>query len=171
MAGERLGVVGPAPPRYNAGRMPTRVAAAAVILVAVSGLACGTVDVGDPPADVNACRPSQRFFVERVWPELLEKKFGAKSCVDGGCHGAGSPRLLLLARPTSEAGDFTKPDWQMPPAWEMVYRATTEQLSCTNPTASALLTRPDGRQTHGGEKLFEPDGPEATLIKMWIAAR
>jgi hypothetical protein len=144
--------------------MSPRVAAATVLFAAASGLVCGTVDLGDPPADVNACRPSQRFFIERIWPELLDKDFGGKRCGDGGCHGAGSPRLLLLARPTAMAGV------PLPPDWEMVYRATTEQLSCTNPTASALLTRPDGRQTHGGEKLFEPDGPEATLVKMWIGA-
>ena len=28
---------------------------------------------------------------------------------------------------------------------------------------------PDGPEGHGGGKLIEPDGPEATLIKMWIS--
>ena len=25
---------------------------------------------GAPPADINACRPSQRYFVETVWPAV-----------------------------------------------------------------------------------------------------
>jgi hypothetical protein len=131
---------------------------------AVPAVTCGTVDVGDPPADVNACRPSPRFFYERIWPEFLNKSYGGKRCADASCHDAGSPRQLVLPAPTSA------PALPLPPDWERIYRAATEQLSCTNPTASALLTRPDGRAAHFGGKLIEPEGAEATLVKMWIAA-
>jgi hypothetical protein len=63
--------------------------------------ACDTVDVGDPPADVNACRPSQRFFYERIWPEFLGKDHGGKHCSDSRCHDASSSRLLVLPPPQS----------------------------------------------------------------------
>jgi hypothetical protein len=59
----------------------------------------------------------------------------------------------------------------LPPDWAMVYRSVTEQLRCTNVESSPLLARPDGRQPHGGEKLIEPNGPEAILVKMWVSAR
>jgi hypothetical protein len=128
-------------------------------------VACDTVDVGPPLADVNACRPKPSFFVEQVWPNFLAKDYGGKRCSDRTCHDSGSGRQLVLTPPTS-AG--TVP---LPPDWALVYRSVTEQLLCTNVDSSPLLTRPDGRQTHGGNKLIEPNGPEATLVKMWVNAR
>jgi hypothetical protein len=127
--------------------------------------ACGTVDVGPPLADVNACRPSQAFFVGQIWPNFLAKDYGGKRCSDRTCHDSGSGRQLRLTMPTS-AG--TVP---LPADWAVLYRSVTEQLLCTNVDSSPLLTRPDGRQTHGGGKLIEPRGAEATLVKMWVSAR
>jgi hypothetical protein len=128
--------------------------------------ACNTVDVGPPLADVNACRPSQSFFVEQIWPNFLSKTYAnGKRCSDSGCHDAGSGRALVLTPPQS-AGTIP-----LPADWAQIYRSTTEQLLCTNVESSPLLARPDGRQTHGGQKLIEPNGPEATLVKMWINAR
>ena len=46
----------------------------------------------------------------------------------------------------------------------------TEEMSCSNVASSKLLELPAGLRVHGGGKLIEPDGPEATLIKMWISA-
>jgi hypothetical protein len=43
-------------------------------------------------------------------------------------------------------------------------------MQCSNVRASALLTNPSGQVTHGGGKLIEPNGPEATLIEMWVTA-
>jgi len=133
--------------------------------IVVLSAACNTVDVGPPLADVNACRPSPSFFVEQIWPNFLSKEFNGKKCSDRSCHDAGSGRQLVLTPPQS-AG--TVP---LPPDWALIYRSTTEQLLCTNVDSSPLLTRPDGRQTHGGSKLIEPNGPEATLVKMWVNAR
>jgi hypothetical protein len=127
--------------------------------------ACETVDVGPPLADVNACRPSQAFFVEQIWPNFLAKDFGGKRCTDSACHDAGSGRQLVLVAPTS-AG--TVP---LPPDWAVLYKSVTEQLLCTNVASSPLLTRPDGRQTHGGGKMIDQDGAEATLVKMWVSSR
>jgi hypothetical protein len=125
---------------------------------------CDTVDIGQPLADVNACRPSQAFFVSDVWPNFLSKDFGGKRCANSGCHDAGSARQLVLTPPTSA------PATPLPPDWLMLYKSVTEQLLCTNVSASPLLAKPDGRQSHGGSKLIEPEGAEAMLVKMWVSA-
>jgi hypothetical protein len=127
--------------------------------------ACGTVDLGPPPADVNACRPSQKYFYEKIWPEFLNKDYGGKRCADGGCHAPGAPRELILSMPTSTPG------LPLPSDWALVYKSVSEQMLCTNVTASPLLARPDGRITHGGGKLIEPEGPEAMVVKMWVTAQ
>jgi hypothetical protein len=126
--------------------------------------ACNTVDVGPPLSDVNACRPSRKFFVEQIWPNFLDKDYGGKRCSQGSCHDAGSGRSLKLPMPTSAV------TYPLPSDWEAIYKSTTEQLLCTNADASPLLTRPDGRTTHGGGQLIQRDGAEATLVKMWVSA-
>lgn len=136
---------------------------AALLVALLAG--CNTVDVGPPLADVNACRPSPGFFVEQIWPNFLGKDYGGKRCSDASCHDAGSGRQLVLTPPTS-AG--TVP---LPADWAMIYKSATEQLLCTNVESSPLLTRPDGRQTHGGGKLIDPQGAEAMLVKMWVGAK
>jgi hypothetical protein len=133
------------------------------VLVVVAG--CNTVDVGPPLADVNACRPSPSFFVEQIWPNFLSKDYGGKKCSDASCHDAGSGRQLVLTAPTSMG---TVP---LPSDWAIIYKSATEQLLCTNVDASPLLSRPDGQQTHGGGKLIDPGGAEATLVKMWVSAK
>jgi len=47
--------------------------------------------------------------------------------------------------------------------------SATEEMSCSNVSASKLLEYPAGIRVHGGGKLIEPDGPEAMLIIMWIS--
>src|SRR5207253_5779326 len=47
--------------------------------------ACDTVDLGPALADVNACRPSQSFFTEQIWPNFLAKDYGGKHCYDARC--------------------------------------------------------------------------------------
>jgi hypothetical protein len=150
----------------RAKRVATRDAIALVLVTAVGGtlaMACDTVDLGSPPADVNACRPSPRFFYERVWPEFLSRDYGGKHCGDARCHDVGSPRQLRLTMPTSE------PVLPLPPDWAAIYRSVTEQLSCTNPSGSNLLNRP-GRADHGGGMLITPGGEETALVQMWVAA-
>jgi len=135
-----------------------------VIAAALLG-ACDTVDVGPPLADVNTCRPSQAFFVEQIWPNFLAKDYAGKRCSNAGCHDAASGRQPALTPPTSPAAV------PLPPDWAAVYRSVTEHLLCTDVGSSRLLTRTDGRQTHGGGKLIEPNGAEATLVKMWVGMR
>lgn len=137
----------------------------AVGLAAAMTMGCGTVDLGPTPADLNTCRPSQAFFAQRVWPELLAKDYGGKTCGDARCHGITSGRALIVVQPTSMA---TQP---LPEDWMQVYRSTTSQLQCTDVAQSTLLTKIDGRQSHGGGKLVEPGGPESTLLRMWVEAQ
>ena len=125
---------------------------------------CGTVDVGPPLADVNACRPSQSYFVEQIWPNYLDKDYSGRHCSQSGCHDSGAGRQLVLSAPPSALA------LPLPSDWAAVYRSVTQQMLCTDVTSSPLIARPDGRQTHGGGKLIQPDGPEATLVKAWVSA-
>ena len=136
---------------------------AAAIATALSVVACETVDLGKPPADINACRPSQQFFVDEIWPNFLAKDYGGKHCYDATCHGALAPNALDMVVPT------TTPTIPLTGDWATNYMTVTEEMSCSNVGASKLLEYPSGIRLHGGGKLIEPDGPEATLIKMWIS--
>jgi len=128
---------------------------------------CSTVDLGDPPADVNACRPSQDFFANGgLWDMFLDKDYGGKHCKDAACHSAGAGRPLSLKIP--EPG--TPVPLPLPANWMANYISATEQMQCSNVHSSPLLANPAGIVPHGGRKLIEPDGPEATLIEMWVTA-
>src|SRR5262245_40781932 len=119
---------------------------------------CGTVDLGDPPADVNTCRPDRMYFVQQVWPNFLNKPVeGGKKCSDARGHDATSGRQMSLTTPTSPVPAAPP----LPSDWEVVYKSVTNQMACTNVAQSALLTRPDGRTTHGGGILIQQNGPEA----------
>jgi hypothetical protein len=138
---------------------------AAAFAPALAGVACETVDLGQPPADVNACRPSQQFFVDEIWPNFLAKDgyAGGVHCYDSACHGALAPNALDLVVPTTPGYLPLTGDWLNN------YTTATEEMNCANVAASKLLEYPAGLRVHFGDKLIEPDGPEATLIKMWIS--
>jgi len=140
---------------------PVRVGAAIVRLAVICALGgalvgCQTVDLGDPPADVNACRPSQAFFESDIYPNVLSKDYGGKTCGDPACHGPGNQHALLLVSPTT------------PMQWADDYISAANQMNCANVSASRLLAKPSGLQTHGGGMLFSPTGPEAQLLEMWV---
>lgn len=157
-------------------RLPARVSAGSpgLLRALVAGLlvgapACSTVNLGDPPADVNSCRPSQTFFLDRVWPEFLSMDYGGKTCGAATCHDAGSGHSPLLAAPTSTP----TPVIPFPGGsdWEMVYRASAQKMTCTNVRGSELFTRPSGLRPHGGGALIDPiNGPEGPLLDAWVAA-
>jgi hypothetical protein len=106
------------------------------LLVAAAALAgaCSTVDLGDPPAGTNSCRPSQAFFVERVWGEFLNTPHNGKTCGDSGCHDESSGRLLRLVQP--DPGEPTTVPLAPGSTWEMNYRSAAQQMICTNVRAS-----------------------------------
>jgi len=131
----------------------------------LSVTACSSVDLGDPPADVNACRPSQSFFVEQIWPNFLSKTYGTKSCGDSNCH-ASNNRLLHVVTPTST----TTPTLPLTIGsdWEVLYRSAADQVNCSDVLSSDLYTKPAGLRQHDGSKLFEPNGPELELLTQWV---
>jgi hypothetical protein len=141
--------------------------AASSLLGAVTLLGCQTVDLGAPPADVNLCEPSQKFFVESIWPMFLGNTYNGKNCYDSGCHGAGSTTAMTLTAPLDLAPDPTKP---LPADWVANYAQATHRMNCSDPLDSDLLIYPENRVPHGGGMLIMPTGPEATLVSNWITA-
>jgi hypothetical protein len=146
---------------------------AAAVVTALSVVACETVDLGKPPADINACRPSQAFFTTEIWPNFLAKEgyAGGVHCYDSTCHGALAPNALdlIMIPPYDPTDPNMLPPLPLTGDWANNYMTVTEEMSCSNVAASKLLEYPSGIRNHGGGKLIEPDGPEATLIKMWIS--
>ena len=147
--------------------MRTLVASALVAGWLLAAGACSIADLGDPPADVNACRPSQEIFVTDVWPNYLTKSYGGKTCVDSSCHGSTNHPPLLIPDPKTP-NPVTFPllggtDWYAN------YLAASQDMNCTDVTGSALYTMPSGIQSsHGGGMLFSPGGPEFDLLQRWV---
>ena len=130
-------------------------------------LGCQTVDLGAPPADVNLCEPSQKFFVQSVWPMFLGNDYNGKHCYDSGCHGSGSTTAMTLTSPSVAAPD---PNMPLPADWQANYTQATHRMNCADPLDSDLLIYPENRVPHGGGMLIMPTGPEATLISNWVTA-
>jgi hypothetical protein len=134
--------------------------------------ACQTVDLGAPPADINACRPSQSYFVSDVWPKVLSTDYGGKHCFDSSCHDTASAKggLGLIANPMPMLDPTMPAPLPLPDDWAKNYRATTEQMSCSDVTASNLIVYPTATHAHGGGKLFDSNSAEAQTIEMWVTA-
>jgi hypothetical protein len=151
-----------------------RAAALLLALAAASALggACETVDLGAPPADVNACRPSQSFFVTDVWPNVLDKPHGGKKCSDATCHDTvtAAGGFGLIANPQPMLDPTMAPPLPLPDAWAQNYTSTAFQMSCTDVMASRLIVFPTGTTMHGGGALFSTTSPEVTTIKTWVTA-
>jgi hypothetical protein len=133
------------------------------VAVAIGG--CSTVDVGAPPADINACRPSQSYFVNEVWPNYLTKDYGGKTCADANCHGAGASSALKIPTPTSipSLPLLSGSDWFAD------YLSASQEMSCTDVTGSPLYEKPAGLlSSHSGGTLFAPGGPEFDLLQAWV---
>jgi hypothetical protein len=113
------------------------------------------------------------FFVSSIWPEFLGKTYaGNQTCGQSSCHDAPSGRLLRVVEPASVSGAAPPPTFPLAPGsdWEIDYRSAVQQMICTNSRGSELYTRAAGLRSHAPGKLIEPDGPEAILLDMWVAA-
>jgi hypothetical protein len=141
-----------------------RLVGAALGMVLGLVVGCDTVDLGKPPAGANACRPSQQYFIDVIWPQVLDVDYGGKRCNDSGCHDLAAGRPLTLVDPVLPSA------LPLPMDWANNYRSTTEQMNCSNVAASALIMFPTGQRPHGGQTLFAPDSEQATLIKAWTSA-
>ena len=106
------------------------------------------------------------------WQNLLTKDYGGKHCNDQACHGSASTNSLKLAIPSCVPPGCSPPV-PLTQEWADNYRATAEQMNCSNVMASKLLALPGGIQPHGGGKLFDANdanAPETGLILGWVGA-
>lgn len=114
----------------------------ALLAMAVVLTGCPDVDLGENPPDPPTCRPSESYFVDTIWPQMLDPADTSRSCVGAaGCHrttdGRG-PLRLDVSDPASN------------------YQVVTRFLNCGSPLDSALWTKPvSGVDPHGGGDLFD----------------
>jgi len=136
---------------------------AALLALAAALLAggCDTVDLGTPPADVNACMPGQMWFVDQIWPNFLGKDYNGKHCYDSDCHG-NSNTPLTLVNPIEPA------TFPLPADWSRNYIAASQEMNCSDVLDSRLLLLPEYVQVHGGNQLIMKGGPEEMLVEQWV---
>jgi hypothetical protein len=140
--------------------------------VLVGAAACSTVSLGDPPADINVCRPSQIFFVEHVWPEYLTANIASKNCGDASCHGGtvGNAGQLRVIAPTSTP----TPTYPLAGGsdWYALYLSAATEMNCNDVFGSKLFAFPAGLSPHGGGKLFDQGDSVGTaafaLLDAWV---
>jgi hypothetical protein len=150
----------------------------ALLLPALAGLAgagCQTVDLGAPPADVNACEPGQQYFVTNVWPMYLSMDFGGKHCFDAKCHALGSNTPMTITDITASLMTLpTPPPNPLPPDILADYTQAAEQMNCSDVPDSKLLTFPENIQVHGGGQLIDPSSQQAkdilALLMTWVTS-
>ncbi len=152
-------------------------AAVAVVLAAVLGAfgglpACHTVDLGAPPADVNACRPSQQFFVDEIWPNVIAQDYGGKHCYDATCHDPGSgrrPSFLPNPQPALTPGQMLM--GPLPDDWQMNYLRAADEMNCSDVGSSPLLEYAEGGMGHPGGVLFKSTDPQDMKLRMWVKSQ
>lgn len=127
---------------------------------------CDTVDLGAPPDDINTCRPSQQFFLDQIWDNVIAPDYGGKHCTDANCHASSSGHApALVVPPASEPRSIP-----LPPTWAADYMSLSEQMNCADVSASNLILLPEDITPHGGGQLFQPGSMQETLIRMWVSA-
>ncbi|HTJ43581.1 MAG TPA: hypothetical protein VL463_15860 [Kofleriaceae bacterium] len=100
-----------------------------------------------------------QYFHDKIWPEYLAPADATKSCVaNAGCHQAASGRSALRLQTS-------------PPDDALNYAAATRFLTCSDPMASPLLTRPlIGGDPHGGGDVFTTTSdPAVQTFLMWFS--
>jgi hypothetical protein len=134
--------------------------------LAAAAVACETVELGPPPADVNACRPSQQFFADQIWPNVLAKDYNGLHCTDSTCHGGGSNNSLRLLIPINPT-----PPVPLTMEWYDNYISTTQQMKCTNVASSLLLPRSAGMALASELLMFGDPFDAATALRAGIINR
>jgi hypothetical protein len=135
------------------------------------GAACSTVDLGTPPADVNLCMPSQAWYVQQIWPNVINKDYGGKKCTDATCHDAiGKGKLAQIPNPQPMLDPTMPPPIPLPDDWAKNYKSASVEMNCADVKSSRLILFPTAMTSHGGGKFFDINSPEATLIEMWVTA-
>jgi hypothetical protein len=137
---------------------------APMIFGAGAWAAC-TVDLGQIP-DAAVCSPSPDFFVSDVFPRYLVPN----QCGSGGCHDFATGHGTLRLRPLVNAPAPGTPLDAWPLAWRENFLSALQLIRCDAPTASRLLTVPEGVGN------LHPPGPvvldratAAQVIQTWVA--
>jgi hypothetical protein len=154
-------------------RRAALLSALATVLLGAAG--CQTVDLGTPPADVNACEPGQQYFVSTVWPMYLAMDYGGKHCFDSGCHNPGNLPILTLTDISAEVAALPTPlPNPLPPDILADYTQAAQMMSCSDVPDSKLLIFPENIQTHGGGQLIDPNSQQAkdilAILMTWVSS-
>ena len=147
-------------------RSATWVVGLAGLALAAGAAGCDTVNLGAPPDDNNTCQPSQQFFIDQIWPNVLSADYGGKHCYDTSCHASSSGHSpALTVPPATETAALP-----LPMTWAANYLSATEQMNCADVSSSNLILLPEDVTPHGGGQLFKPKSMQETLIRMWVTA-
>jgi hypothetical protein len=128
---------------------------------------CGTVDPGPDTGPPAGCNAPPAYFVSDVWP----KYFDLYTCGKSDCHdaSAGHGYFRLQSVAALVAPQPTDPVVLWPPEWSANLRSVQHNLSCANPTTSAVLAVPEGRaQPHPpGVTVLDPAAAD-DLFRTWL---
>lgn len=128
---------------------------------------CGTVDPGPDTGPPAGCNAPPAFFVSDVWP----KYFAQYQCGRPDCHDASSGHGYFRLQDVSKvvAPQPTDPVSIWPPEWVANFRSVEHNLSCADPTGSAVLAVPEGRAQPHPPGVTVTDAPSAdALFRMWL---
>jgi hypothetical protein len=134
-------------------------------LVALAG--CPTVDLGEEPADVGMCTPNGgiQYFQNQMWMGYIHNT--ANNC--GNSHNMPCDCARAGCHPSPGGAGGLSFDTNVPAMFATDFMAATNFTSCTNPTASLLLTKPlAGIDGHGGGDLFTMSDPQYQLFLNWF---
>jgi hypothetical protein len=140
-----------------------------VVALALAVAGCGTVEKGQ---DITVAEVvfDQNYFYCKVEPMLIQQKCGPGDGNDppGGCHFSVTTFKLLEHNPpdsTVPCNGLVPQAVSIPPESQANYQTAQTKMSA-NPDQAALLLRPTNQALHP-RKIFEPDSPEANLIREW----
>jgi hypothetical protein len=142
------------------------------LLSALAATSCEVIGFGPEVGVPGRCTASSELFVAEVVPDFLEK-FDCASQSEGGCHAVSNGLSIYQLEDTS--GELaplpTDPPGSWPAGWQANFDRTVAQISdCDIAELSPLYSEPAGGDTavHGGDDMFDPDGPELELLQRWL---
>lgn len=134
-------------------RLSAKRGLACAVITLLAG--CPTVELGDTPTEIGLCNPAGgvAYFEQQIWPNIVTRSFGGRTCAQAGCHIAGGNGL----------------DYPAVVDYPSAYRRTQLYLNCGTPAASLFLTKPlAGIDPHGGGDLFPNGDPSVQVFLDWF---
>jgi hypothetical protein len=113
------------------------------------------------------CTAPPGFFVSDVWPQYFDRY----SCGKSDCHDSATGHGYFRLQPVSGSASPapTDPLVAWPPNWSANLRAVQQNLSCANPTSSAVLAVPEGRgQPHPPGAVVTDLMAADALFRAWL---